>query len=94
MLQVFIIMLYENVSQNPELFPTQVSLFPEKSALGGTTDFGRNSITPGDWDKPLKLWGTLGQWPHTKLSPTNKQTNKQTNKLAKFENLTLKKKII
>jgi hypothetical protein len=32
-----------------------------------------NSITPGDWDKPLKLWGTLWQWPHTKPSPTNKQ---------------------
>jgi hypothetical protein len=38
-----------------------------------------HSITPGDLDKPLKLWGTLWQWPHTKLSPTNKQTNKQTN---------------
>jgi hypothetical protein len=22
-----------------------------------------HSITPGDWDKPLKLWGTLWQWP-------------------------------
>jgi hypothetical protein len=32
-LQVFIIMLYENVFQNPELFPTQVSLSPEHSTL-------------------------------------------------------------
>jgi hypothetical protein len=31
---------------------------------------------PGDWDKPLKLWGILWQWPHTKPSPTNKQTNR------------------
>jgi hypothetical protein len=23
-------------------------------------------ITPGDLDKPLKLWDTLWQWPHTK----------------------------
>jgi hypothetical protein len=30
-LKVFIIMLYENVFQNPELFPTQVSLYPEHS---------------------------------------------------------------
>jgi hypothetical protein len=32
-LQVFIIILYKNVFQNPELFPTQVSLYPEKSTL-------------------------------------------------------------
>jgi hypothetical protein len=32
-LQVCIIILYENVFQNPELFPTQVSLYPEKSTL-------------------------------------------------------------
>jgi hypothetical protein len=32
-LKVFIIMLYENVFQNPELFPTQVSLYPEHSTL-------------------------------------------------------------
>jgi hypothetical protein len=32
-LQVSIIILYENVFQNPELFPTQVSLYPEKSTL-------------------------------------------------------------
>jgi hypothetical protein len=32
-LQVFIIILYRNVFQNPELFPTQVSLYPEKSTL-------------------------------------------------------------
>jgi hypothetical protein len=32
-LQVFIIILYGNVFQNPELFPTQVSLSPEKSTL-------------------------------------------------------------
>jgi hypothetical protein len=32
-LQVFIIILYENVFQNPELFPTQVSLSPEQSTL-------------------------------------------------------------
>jgi hypothetical protein len=34
-LKVFIIMLYENVFQNPELFPTQVSLYPEHSTLYG-----------------------------------------------------------
>jgi hypothetical protein len=28
-----VIMLYENVFQNPELFPTQVSLYPEHSTL-------------------------------------------------------------
>jgi hypothetical protein len=33
-LKVFIIMLYENVFQNPELFPTQASLYPEHSTLG------------------------------------------------------------
>jgi hypothetical protein len=33
-LQVFIIILYENVFQNPELFPTQVSLSPRQSTLG------------------------------------------------------------
>jgi hypothetical protein len=33
-LQVFIIILYENVFQNPELFRTQVSLSPEQSTLG------------------------------------------------------------
>jgi hypothetical protein len=38
--------------------------------------------TPGDWDKLMKLWGTLCQWTHTKPSPTNKQTNKQTNKIT------------
>jgi hypothetical protein len=32
-LQVFIIILYGNVFQNPELFPTQVSLSPEQSTL-------------------------------------------------------------
>jgi hypothetical protein len=32
-LKVFIIMLYENVFQNPEFFPTQVSLYPEHSTL-------------------------------------------------------------
>jgi hypothetical protein len=32
-LQVFIIILYENVFQNPELFGTQVSLSPEQSTL-------------------------------------------------------------
>jgi hypothetical protein len=32
-LQVFIIILGGNVFQNPELFPTQVSLSPEKSTL-------------------------------------------------------------
>jgi hypothetical protein len=26
-------MLYENVFQNPELFPTQVSLYPEHSTI-------------------------------------------------------------
>jgi hypothetical protein len=34
-LKVFIIMSYENVFQNPELFPTQVSLYPEHSTLVG-----------------------------------------------------------
>jgi hypothetical protein len=33
-LQVFIIILYENVFQNPELFRTQISLSPEQSTLG------------------------------------------------------------
>jgi hypothetical protein len=37
-LQVFIIMLYENVFQNPELFPTQVSLSPEKSTLAPASE--------------------------------------------------------
>jgi hypothetical protein len=32
-LQVFIIILYENVFQNPKLFPTQVSLSPKQSTL-------------------------------------------------------------
>jgi hypothetical protein len=32
-LQVFIIILYQNVFQNPELFPTQVSLSPKQSTL-------------------------------------------------------------
>jgi hypothetical protein len=32
-LQVFIIIIYENVFQNPELFRTQVSLSPEQSTL-------------------------------------------------------------
>jgi hypothetical protein len=32
-LKVFIIMLYENVFQNPELFTTQVSLYPEHPTL-------------------------------------------------------------
>jgi hypothetical protein len=32
-LQVCIIILYENVFQNPELFPTQVSLSSEHSTL-------------------------------------------------------------
>jgi hypothetical protein len=30
----FIIILYENVFQNPELFPTQVSLSPKQSTIG------------------------------------------------------------
>jgi hypothetical protein len=33
MLQVFTIILYQNVFQNPELFGTQVSLSPEQSTL-------------------------------------------------------------
>jgi hypothetical protein len=33
MLQVFTIVLYQNVLQNPELFGTQVSLSPEQSTL-------------------------------------------------------------
>jgi hypothetical protein len=33
MLQVFTILLYQNVFQNPELFGTQVSLSPEQSTL-------------------------------------------------------------
>jgi hypothetical protein len=32
-LQVFILIFYENVFQNPELFPTQVILSPEQSTL-------------------------------------------------------------
>jgi hypothetical protein len=31
--QFFIIIVYENVFQNPELFRTQVSLSPEQSTL-------------------------------------------------------------
>jgi hypothetical protein len=34
-LQVFIIILYENVFQSPLIFPTQVSLSPEQSTLNG-----------------------------------------------------------
>ena len=37
-LQVFIIILYENVFQNPELFGTQVSLSPEQSTLIGAQE--------------------------------------------------------
>jgi hypothetical protein len=33
-LQVFIIILYKNVFQNPELLRTQVSLSPEQSTTG------------------------------------------------------------
>jgi hypothetical protein len=33
MIRAFIIILYENVFQNPELFGTQVSLSPEQSTL-------------------------------------------------------------
>jgi hypothetical protein len=33
MLQVFTIILYQNVFQNPEIFGTQVSLSPEQSTL-------------------------------------------------------------
>jgi hypothetical protein len=32
-LQVFIIIIYENVFQNPEIFPTQASHSPEQSTL-------------------------------------------------------------
>jgi hypothetical protein len=32
-LQVFIIIFKENVFQKPELFPTQVSLYPKQSTL-------------------------------------------------------------
>jgi hypothetical protein len=32
-LHVFILIFYENVFQNPEFFPTQVSLSPEQSTL-------------------------------------------------------------
>jgi hypothetical protein len=46
-LQVFIIMLYENVFQNPELFPTQVSLSPEHSTLD-RRDF---------WQTRTNYWG-------------------------------------
>jgi hypothetical protein len=35
-LQVFILIFYENVFQNPELFPTQVILSPEQSTLAST----------------------------------------------------------
>jgi hypothetical protein len=42
-LKVFIIMLYENVFQNPELFPTQVSLYPEHSTL--IPDLGKMFFT-------------------------------------------------
>jgi hypothetical protein len=38
-LQVFIIILNENVFQNPEVFPTQVSLSPKQSTLPETDSF-------------------------------------------------------
>jgi hypothetical protein len=37
-LQVFIIIVYENVFQNPELFRTQVSLSTEQSTLALASD--------------------------------------------------------
>jgi hypothetical protein len=43
-LQVFIIILYENVFQNPELFRTQVSLSPEHSTLVVVTELA--SLAP------------------------------------------------
>jgi hypothetical protein len=45
-LKVFIFMLDENVFQNPELFPTQVSLYPEHSTLAppGKRNYHKCSI--------------------------------------------------
>jgi hypothetical protein len=45
MLQVFTIILYQNVFQNPELFGTQVSLSPEQSTL--VTDCGLSNRKVG-----------------------------------------------
>jgi hypothetical protein len=36
-MEVFTIILYQNMFQNPELFGTQVSLSPEQSTLFRTT---------------------------------------------------------
>jgi hypothetical protein len=50
-LQVFILILYENAFQNPELFPTQVSLSPEQSTLVfaqlGKTRWGKSGTKRG-----------------------------------------------
>jgi hypothetical protein len=59
---------------------------PTKKSWGRVEECD-HSITLGDWDKPLKLWGTLGQWPHAKLTPTNKQTKSFIKKLATTKNV-------
>jgi hypothetical protein len=53
-LKVLMIMLYENVFQNPELFPTQVSLYPEHSTL----DWLLFSIIPRTWPGGVTYWST------------------------------------
>jgi hypothetical protein len=53
MLQVFTIILYQNVSQNPEIFGTRVSLSPEQSTLkcnnGNNFSVSSESVTAYDW---------------------------------------------
>jgi hypothetical protein len=57
MLQVFTIILYQNVSQNPELFGTQVSLSPEQSTLMATFKNKNNKKNKAN-TKPLELNAT------------------------------------
>jgi hypothetical protein len=45
-LRVFNTILYENEFQNPELFPTQVSLSPEQSTLVGNLNSDSFSAKP------------------------------------------------
>jgi hypothetical protein len=45
-LQVFIIILYENVFPNPAILPTQVSLSPKQSTLVDSPIFAPSGIQP------------------------------------------------
>jgi hypothetical protein len=56
-LQVFIIILYENVFQNPEVFPTQVSLSPKQSTLVGA---GPAGLGGSQWELGAARWGMAG----------------------------------